>query len=100
MPVAVIQDWPGGGSITANYDEINERMGVREDPPAGLILHTAGTNAAGDFRIFDVWESLDAFERFQRERLMPVVQEVVFAQDPPPPPPTTQTYELYGLLSP
>ncbi len=40
MPVAVIQEWAEGGHDTTNYDAITEHMGVRENPPEGLIVHT------------------------------------------------------------
>ena len=43
------------------------------DPaPAGLILHLAGPTDEG-VRIIDVWESEDAWERFQVESLGPAV---------------------------
>lgn len=41
----------------------------------------------GGFRVFDVWESRE-WDRFERERLMPAVQEVMAGQEPAPPPPT------------
>jgi hypothetical protein len=43
-------------------------------PVKGLLVHIAGQGARG-FRVVDVWESEDAFNRFG-EKLMPVLQEV------------------------
>ena len=104
MPVAVIQEWAGAGHDTTNYDEISRRMGVQGDPPAGLIVHTAGTTGDGDFRISDVWETREAWEAFRDERLMPTVERVI-SELPPERrassgPPATQVYELYDLIRP
>ena len=100
MPVAMIQDWAEGGHNTQNYDAITKLMGVQENPPDGLIVHTAGFLPDGTFRIFDVWESREHFERFQRDRLMPVVREVVAASGADAPPPTTTMYDLHGFQKP
>lgn len=43
-----------------------------EPPPAGLILHVAGPTDEG-FRIIDVWESEQAWERFRGEQLAPAI---------------------------
>ena len=50
-------------------------------PPAGLILHTAGPLVDGGWRVFDVWESEEAFWQFFDERLLPAAREL--GQDPP-----------------
>jgi hypothetical protein len=96
MPVAMVQDWAEGGHDTTNYDAIVEVMGVRENPPEGCIVHTAGALPDGGFRIFDVWETREHFERFMQDRLMPAVKEVVGdAADAPPP--SMTIYELHGF---
>lgn len=97
MPVAMIQDWAGGGHDTENYDAITELMGVRENPPDGCLVHTAGFLPDGTFRIFDVWESGEHFERFMQERLMPAVNEVAGADAPPP---IMTRYDLHGFMVP
>jgi hypothetical protein len=43
-------------------------------PVEGLLAHIAGQGENG-FRVVDVWESEDAFNRFG-EKLMPVLQEI------------------------
>jgi hypothetical protein len=43
-------------------------------PVEGLLAHIAGQGENG-FRVVDVWESEEAFNRFG-ERLMPILQEV------------------------
>jgi hypothetical protein len=79
------------------YDQVNERIQAQGDPPAGMIVHTAGAKEGGGFRIFDVWESQADFERFQQERLGPVVSEVVGADARPS---RQEVYELHDLVRP
>ena len=98
MPVAMVQDWPDGGHDTTNYDAITEKMGARENPPDGLIVHTAGALENGAFRIFDVWESREHFERFMQDRLMPAIKEVVGATGADAPPPEMTMYDLHGFM--
>jgi hypothetical protein len=83
------------------YDKVNEKLGVRDNPPAGLIVHTAG-NDNGTWKIVDVWESREARDRFGEERLMPAVAEVMRenGQDPPSGPPALTAYEAYDLVTP
>jgi hypothetical protein len=100
MPVAVIQEWAGAGTDTTNYDEIGRRMGVEEDPPAGLLVHTAGTAEDGDFRIFDVWETTEAWEAFRDGRLLPSVETLVSEQGRTGSPPVVHVYELHGFIRP
>lgn len=100
MPIAMVQDWAEGGHNTQNYDAINELMGVKDDLPDGLIVHSAGTLDGGGFRIFDIWETREHYERFHRDRLMPAIQQVIAASDTNPPPPTTTIYDLHSLMKP
>ncbi len=43
-------------------------------PVEGLLVHIAG-QAAGGFRVVDVWESEESFRRFG-EKLMPILQQL------------------------
>ena len=79
MPYAVIAEWADGGHDTRNYDEITRRMNVDHDPPAGLVVHAAGATPDGGFRICDVWETREASEAFEADRLTPAVEAVVSA---------------------
>jgi hypothetical protein len=84
--------------ITAEiYDAVNEKAGVADNPPEGLIMHTAG-EVDGQWQIVDVWESAADAERFGTERLGPAL-EAVMGGTPPGPPPTT-VYELHNLNRP
>jgi hypothetical protein len=80
MPVAFIQEFKldGDDRSTTNYDAVSARLNAHEDPPAGVIIHTAGFDEnAGVFRIFEVWERREACEKFLNERVMPIVEELI-----------------------
>jgi hypothetical protein len=101
VAVAFIQEFKiqGEDRTTTNYDTINERLNVRNDPPDGGIIHTAGFDEeAGVFRIFDVWETREQGERFINERLMPIVQEVMASRPDATPPEREGWYELHDLM--
>jgi hypothetical protein len=84
--------------VTAElYDAVNEKAGVNENPPDGLLMHTAG-DVDGQWQIVDVWESQEHAERFGSERLEPAIEAVMGAA-PPGPPPTT-IYELHNVIRP
>jgi len=67
MAYAFVQD------IASSWEQY-ERVaaGLTDPTPHGLILHLAGPTDEG-FRIIDVWDSEQAFKRFQAERLQPAV---------------------------
>ena len=102
MAVAFIQEFKiqGEERTTTNYDTINERLNVRDDPPEGGIFHTAGWDEeAGVFRIFDVWETREQCERFLNERLMPLIEELSAASPADFAPPDRQGfYELHDVF--
>jgi hypothetical protein len=99
--VAFIQEFKiqGDDGSTTNYDTISERLNARENPTEGGIVHTAGFDEeAGVFRIFDVWETREHGERFIRERLMPIVQELMASRPNATRPDREIWYELHELM--
>jgi quinol monooxygenase YgiN len=99
MAFAVIQEFPIEGSdrTTANYDRVQEALGTSDNPPAGGLVHTAGFDEdAGVFRIFDVWESEEAWNAFLQDRLMPVVEPLMEQGGRPP---ETRTYRLDDFMA-
>jgi hypothetical protein len=98
MAIAMVQEFPvdPGDTSTTNYDRIKEGLNVEGDPPEGLIVHTAGFTGTGAFRIFDVWESEEAWLRFNEQRLMPLIQPLIDSGEAPPT--TEYTYELHDLV--
>jgi hypothetical protein len=97
MAIAMVQEFPvePDDRSTTNYDAVAERLNVAADPPAGLLIHTAGFTGTGLFRIFDVWESQEDWQRFREERLMPAIQPLMESGGAPPS--ADYTYELYSV---
>ena len=96
MAIVRIQETPADSMDT--YDKVNEKMGVEQSPPDGMILHSAGLSD-GKMVIVDVWESQEAFDRFSEERLMPAIREVM-GGDPPEGMTQVRTHEAYSLVQP
>lgn len=59
-------------------ERLSASMGVAQDPPAGLIVHTA-YEEGGALEVLDVWESREAFEAFAGGQLREAVGRL--AQD-------------------
>ena len=83
MPVVIIHE----GLTQEQYEEVvrkmtgKERMESPSDwPVEGLLVHATGQGASG-FRVVDVWESEEAWNRFG-EVLGPVLQEVGIEAQP------------------
>ena len=103
MAVAYIQEFPivEGNLSTANYDAVVKALNL-SGAPAGLIVHTAGFDQTdGVFRIFDVWETREAGERFNVEQLNPILER--FMAEAPAgefQPPTVESwYDLHDAMS-
>jgi hypothetical protein len=72
MAVAVMGEIP-----EEVYDTLNETMfGTKRptEPIDGLVIHTV-TRSPNGLRIFDVWESREAFEAFMNDRITPAMEE-------------------------
>jgi hypothetical protein len=93
MATGMLMDMKGVGRN--EYLEIHRRLALDETPVEGLLLHSAGP-IQGGWRIFDVWESPEAFERFTRERIMPAAKEAGLEMEQQEP----QLYELENVWTP
>lgn len=101
MTVAVLQEWKNAAPGTSNYDALGVKLDVASNPPEGLITHTAGRDSNGAWRIFSIWDSREHAQRFQEERLNPLVQEMMQQRgDTMWPPETTDMYELHDFIHP
>ena len=69
MPIAQIIDMPG--ARPREYEQAFALIHPDGAWPDGQLSHTAGPTPDG-FRVIDVWESVEAFERFEREVLEPL----------------------------
>jgi hypothetical protein len=84
--------------LTADvYEAVNARAEVNENPPEGLLIHTAG-EVDGEWQIVDVWQSAEHARRFDEERLAPAIAAVVGSAPPGPPP--RSVYELHRVIRP
>jgi len=89
MPYAFVQDVP------ASWEQYRHTAAVlAETEPAGLILHLAGPTDEG-YRIIAVWESKDAWLRFDTESLAPVLASLA---GPPRPAPTMRELRPAHLI--
>jgi hypothetical protein len=65
MPFAVVQDMPG--VTEREYRLVEKHLGP--DRPAGLLAHVSGPTEEG-WRVDNIWDGEDAFQRFRSERLL------------------------------
>jgi hypothetical protein len=73
MSIVMIQKMSGVSPQL--IEEITKEMGVKADPPKGLVLHVAGNTPDGVV-IVDVWDSEADLDRFNEERLTPAMETV------------------------
>lgn len=97
MAVAIVTtDFPEGIG-TRMYDGVSAEMNIEADPPEGLIFHWAG-EVNGKWTITDVWESREAHDRFQEQRLLPAIQKVSGTDPRPGPQPTMTEHSVHNYL--
>ena len=83
MAVLMTQTMPEGVTVEV-LDEVTEEMGVRGEPPAGMVVHVH-YDEGGKTHIVDVWDSTQAYETFARERLGPAMEKVAQRRGLPAP---------------
>jgi hypothetical protein len=67
VPYAFVQD------VAASWEQYEQITAAFLQPvPEGLILHLAGPTDEG-FRVIDVWDSEETWQRFRAERLGPAI---------------------------
>ncbi len=76
MAVAYFKQWPQAPEGTAQRvaDRINEQLGGQG--PAGGIYHAEGPTDEGGWWTFNVWESEEVHQEFDRTILQPALQDV------------------------
>ena len=83
MAEAIIWEFDGIGR--AEYDAVNEQLGV--DPNSGgswadgLLFHV-GAGKPGGWVVIEVWESKGKQEQFLNERLMPAFEAAGLTTEP------------------
>jgi hypothetical protein len=99
MAVVLIQEPPI--PITGEmYDSVTAKLDLDDDPPVGMIAHSAGADESGKWRIVDMWESAEAFETFRSERLGPAIEATAREFGVEAGPPKMTMYEAYHVVVP
>lgn len=92
MATVMLMEWRG---ITPEqYTRVISNLGLDSKPPVGGIFHVAGFSG-GALRVLDIWESQQAFESFQRDRLTAAVQKAGITTQP-----TVQFYPVHNIYTP
>jgi hypothetical protein len=79
MAVVMRMDWP---EVTREqYDATLEAVDWEGNPPEGAIFHVAFFDEGG-FKVVDVWESEDHFQRFMDARLSAGIAQVGIEGEP------------------
>jgi hypothetical protein len=73
MAIAMLLEWSGMGE--SEYLSLIERLGLGSRMFPGAIAHVAGPTDDG-WRVVDVWDSQEAFDRFWAEKLQEASTEV------------------------
>ena len=91
MAIGFVLDTPGG--TQEQYLELLQALGVEPHgvPVNGQVFHAAGPYEGG-WRVVDVWESRQAFDRFFHERLVSAIEAVGGPQPNPP-----QFFAVYNV---
>jgi len=82
MAVAVLTQVEGAG--LEMYEAMSARVGLAEDPPEGLLVHTAAAGEDGGYFIYNVWDSATSWEAFRDGRRSAALREAAPAGIAPP----------------
>ena len=80
MAIAVLVE--GAGFSQSLYDKVANEVMPGGRLPAGCLFHMGGPTENGGWRVVDMWESQEAFERFSRETLGPAMAKAGYTQRP------------------
>jgi hypothetical protein len=91
MAIAAQLDFKG--STVDQYDLVIQKMGFLPGGTGGpgCLFHWV-TKTADGIRVTDVWTSKEAFDKFAKEQIGPVTQEVGLL------PPSIQFFEVHNYL--
>src|SRR5438128_1722713 len=88
----MMMEWPG--VTEEQYKRVMGALELDAKPPAGGIFHVAGFSG-GSLRVLDIWESQQAFERFQQDRLAAAVQKAGVTGQP-----KVQFFPVHNIFAP
>lgn len=67
--MAILGIFTGQGFTKQMYEDLRKEVGWEQNPPAGIILHSAGLDKSGNIQVADIWESEQDFNNFINSRL-------------------------------
>lgn len=92
MAIMMVMRWNG---VTAEqYDEVRELVGWERDPAPGGLFHAAAADEHG-LHVTDLWDSVEQFQAFVTERLMPGVAQIGITTQP-----DVEVAPLHALFAP
>jgi hypothetical protein len=75
--MAFVRMFDNPSGTQEQYDAASQQVGVdSSNIPEGAVLHVAGPSPTGGWRVLEIWESEDAAQRFDEERILPVLRQV------------------------
>ena len=92
MSTVMSMEW--NGLTQDQYQQVMRTLDLDKNPPAGGIFHVAGFTG-GTLRVLDIWESQQAFEKFQKDRLASAVQKAGITSQP-----KVQFYPAHNIYVP
>jgi hypothetical protein len=90
MPWGFITEFP---MPVEEYDRLDSQVGPN---PEGLIVHIAARSGEG-MKIIDVWESKEAFERFEKDVIMPAAEQAGMAPPEGVGAPPREEFQVHNL---
>ncbi len=91
MATGVLLEFEGVGE--KEYQRLMDVLRSDQDPPQGAILHTAGQIPNG-WRVFNIFESRDSYEKFYDDRIAPALKQVGM-----PNPSRKEFYPIHNVLA-
>lgn len=79
MKIVMVMKWDG--VTPGQYEEVRKLANWEGNHPKGGVLHVAAFDSNG-LRVTDIWESLEEFNTFAEERLMPATAQVGAVGEP------------------
>jgi hypothetical protein len=92
MATVMLMEWPG--VIVDEYNRVMKELDLDAKTPAGGVFHVAGFTG-NTLHVLDVWDSQQAFEKFQQDRLVAAVQKVGIKTQP-----NVQFYPVHNMYVP
>ena len=93
MAVAIEMNFKG--ATIDQYDQVIDKMGLTGgSTPPGAISHWV-TKTDDGFRVVDVWETKDGFDRFAADQIRPYTREAGIDEEP-----EIRVYDVHNHLTP